>query len=337
MAKSLHVAFLMTIACLFAGVVIGAERERSHVHGRFLLVLNGVNCGYLTSVEGGGIDAEVIEEAHPSHYVKKHLGPVQYGEFSLQTGIGEFPLLNAWSELTTDGKQPRSDGAFVSADVKYAKQHSVEFQKALITAIEIPACDVSAKDSGLMTFSFLPELTKRQRGGGEPVPKQPRPAKSWLRSDFILSIPGIDCRKVSKIDSITIKQAVVRDQVGQERDYQLTPGKIEYPNLVVTLPNGAAETWLAWHKEFVIEGKNDDSLEKTGTLVFLSQNRKTVLLTLTFHHLGIFAVDDDDQDDKDGKAHRLKAKMYCERMTVDFHDDDGEDPKSPKANGSLIP
>ena len=75
-------------------------------------------------------------------------------------------------------------------------------------------------------------------------------------------------------------------------------------------PHGASETWLAWHKEFVIEGKNDDAQEKTGTLKFLSPNRKTALLTITFHHLGIIAVEDDDQDEKDDKtvsAHRSRC------------------------------
>ncbi len=337
MTKSLSVAILITMSCLFASVVLGGE-ARSYTAGHFNLVLNGDNSGFLTKFEGLGIDAKVIEEASHSDYVKKHLGPVHYGEFSLQTGIGEFLPLNAWIEQTADRKQPRRDGAFVTSTLKYAKPHTVAFQDALITAIEIPACDASAKEVGLMTLSIMPELTKWQLGAGEVAPNQPRARKSWLRSDFVLSIPGLDCSKVTKVDSLTIKQTVARNQVGQERDNQLTPEKIDYPNLEVTLPIGAAETWLAWHQSFVIDGKNDDAQEKTGTLVFLSQNRKSTLMTLSFHNLGIFAVGADDQDDKsDNKVQCVKVKMYCERMTVDFHDDDDEDPKSPKANGSMTP
>ena len=334
MLKYVRAALLMTAACLFADIAIAADGQRSHAAGSFALELDLALAGMVTSVEGGIIDAQVIEEANPSYYVKKHLGPVQYREFTFETEIGEIPLLDAWIGQTAGGKAPRRSGAFLPVDPRYGKPTTLEFQQALVTAIGFPACDVSAKDSGRMTLSIMPELIKRRRGDRETMSSQPHPRRSWRRSDFMLTIPGLDCRKVSKIDALTIKQTVVRDQIGQERDHRLSPGKIEYPDLVVTLPDGAADTWLAWHEAFAIEGKNDDSQEKTGTLVLLSHDRKTPLVTLTFHQLGIFSLGNDDQD-KTGD--RLRVKMYCERMTIDFHHDDDKDPASPKANASLKP
>ena len=48
---------------------------RRYEAGNFFFELDGVKCGFIKSVEGGGVSAEVINEpVGPNYYVKKHIG-----------------------------------------------------------------------------------------------------------------------------------------------------------------------------------------------------------------------------------------------------------------------
>src|SRR5687767_12656148 len=67
----------------------GATKDaRSYVAGNYFLNLAGLKTGFVKSVEGGGIFAEVIQEpTGPSYYVKKHIGTPKYENFTLQLGF----------------------------------------------------------------------------------------------------------------------------------------------------------------------------------------------------------------------------------------------------------
>ncbi len=52
---------------------------------------------------------------------------------------------------------------------------------------------------------------------------------SRLASNFRLTIDGLDCKTVNAVDAITIKPAAQREQ-----------GRLEIPNLVVTLAESGA-------------------------------------------------------------------------------------------------
>ncbi len=61
------------------------------------------------------------------------------------------------------------------------------------------------------------------------------------------------------------------------------PGKLEFPNLRITIPATYAEIWRRWFNEFVVRGINDETAEKTGTLSLLAPNRTEVLATIRLH------------------------------------------------------
>jgi hypothetical protein len=79
--------------------------------------------------------------------------------------------------------------------------------------------------------------------------------KTWIPSVFKLTIEGLDCSKVSKIDPFTVKQKVVVDEIGDEREIVKAPSRVVFPNLRMTLPESGAQSWLDWHEDFVIKGK----------------------------------------------------------------------------------
>ena len=53
---------LVVIGTLSCSVFASKEAARSYVSGNYFLALDGVKCGFVKSVDGGGITAEVINE-----------------------------------------------------------------------------------------------------------------------------------------------------------------------------------------------------------------------------------------------------------------------------------
>src|SRR5262249_14886234 len=113
-------------------------------------------------------------------------------------------------------------------------------------------------------------------------------------------IGGLDCTKVSKIESFTGKQQ----------------GKlVEFPNLRIELASASAESWRAWFGSFVIDGNSSSANEKTGTLSFLTPHMANAVATNTLHHLGIFRLENEPADTS-GAVMRVVAELYCERMEL---------------------
>jgi hypothetical protein len=134
-------------------------------------------------------------------------------------------------------------------------------------------------------------------------------------SNFKLTIDGLDCTKVNKIEALVVKQKLNESPIGENRDYQKEPGALEFPNLVVTLSESSAATWYDWFEDFVIRGNSADAQEKNGKLEYLSANLQDVLFTVEFKHVGIFKLEPDNGAQASDNLARLRAEMYVERMT----------------------
>ena len=92
-------------------------------------------------------------------------------------------------------------------------------------------------------------------------------------------------------------------------------GRLEYPNLVVTLAESEAGPFFDWAESFIIQGVNGQKDEKSGSIDFLTVDLKTVLATLTFSNLGIFRCAPEKAEAGVESIRRVKAEMYCESMT----------------------
>jgi len=165
---------------------------------------------------------------------------------------------------------------------------------------------------------FSPEVVKWSATDGKTLgnPKGGKP-KQWLPSNFKLEIAGLDCSKVSKVDAFTIKQKITENTVGETRDAIKVPGKIEYPNLHITLAEVSAKSWLDWAENFIVKGNSTDDQEKEGKLTFYTPDFSEELVRVTFHHLGIFKVHRPLSDAKDGVA-KVTVDLYVEGMEIDF-------------------
>jgi len=320
-------SLLLLAACGENGPLVPAESTaanegaasdgRSYVTGYFAMTLDGSDCGLIQKVEGGDIEGEVVHEAPSAAYLtKKHIGNVKYNEITVQIPI-KSSACTSWVSDLLGGKPTRKSGRIVSYDAALSQKSVREFANALITEVGFPALDGASKDAAYLTLKFAPEVVRFKKGDGSKLVSS-KEDRSFVASSFAIQIPGLDTKAVSKIDAITVKQTVAKSEVGEARDYLKEPGKLEFPNLKVTFTESAAESWAAWHQSFVIDGKNDDSQEKTGSIVFLDPTRSKTLLTLDFVGLGIFKVAAAPRVNNEDKIATVTAEMYVENVKARF-------------------
>ena len=295
-----------------ARVAVAAPPAKGSGHVRYdplLLDLSGSRAAVLSAADGGEAYADVVEEPDG----RKHIGKPRYGEITTVTGAGQSPQLYDWVRSLFDRTALRRSGSIVQLDS--GSEHSrLQFADALVTEVGMPALDAASKDVARMTVKFKPELTRRQAGSRQPVDVPKDHQKSWLPSNFRLRIDGLDeaCARVGKIDALTIKQKVTESAVGELRDYEKEPAKIEVPNLVIALAESHAKPLYAWHEDFVVNGNNGQDQERGGSLEYLASALRTVLFTLTFSGLGIFKLAPDKSEAGAEGVRRVKAEMYCE-------------------------
>jgi hypothetical protein len=253
--------------------------------GKYSIDIGGVSAGWVMSAEGGGATSDVVTEKIGPDVLRRH------ETIALTFGTG-------MSNMTGEAG---------------GKAHSRrEFTGALITELGIPALDAASKAPAHMTVKLLAEATHDVPSPRGVLPAAPPVQEPWDSSSFRLTIDGLDCSRVNKIEALTVKQKVVEHAVGEA-------APVETPKLVVTLSSMTAESWDKWHKDFVIKGNDTDDKEpRSATLEYLAPDRSKVLGSVTFHGLGIFKVTPEKVESHGDKILSVTVEMYCEKITAKF-------------------
>lgn len=297
-----------------------AIQARPWVSGYYQLNLDGIEVGIVQKVGGGTISAEVAKIPQSTEFlIKNQIGNLKYDDFNLQCGLSMGTPFKDWVKASLDSAHMYKNGDVQVGDFNRKVQQIREFKNALITEVGFPAADAAAKDVAYLTVKFAPEVTRFKAGGGEVLTKPNNMNQTMFRPEnFRLTIDGLEqtTAKVSKCEALTIKQTVARDNIGNARDYEIIPGKLEMPNVKITFNENVIEPMAKWHEDFVINGKNDVGQEKTGLLEFLDATRTKVLLAIEFKGLGIFNLSRGDATNNDDKLANVTAEMYCDQIDI---------------------
>jgi len=101
---------------------------RSYTSGSFFFNLEGVKCGFIKSVEGGNVSAEVItEQVGPEYFVKKHIGAPRYEDFKLQIDLSMARNIYDWISASWKANYQRKDGSIHAADYNFNVKSEREF------------------------------------------------------------------------------------------------------------------------------------------------------------------------------------------------------------------
>ena len=303
------------------------RNQRAYGVSKYGLEIEGGTVGWIKEFDGGHATAEVVtEKIGADPLARKHLGPLKYEEISFKCGSGQSKALYDWIQTgfnQTSNQAGRKSGAGIFCDYDQMELSRLTWQNGLITEFGMPALDASSKDAALMTLKFKPEITRKTFGGGAQIKTSfdSSKQKQWLPSNFRIKVDGCDdaCKRVNKIEALTIKQKVTEEAVGEIRDYQQLPTSVEEPNLVLTLSESHADSFYQWHDDFVIKGNCSEGNEKHGQLDYLTPNLAETLFTLEFFHLGVFKISPDKVESGGEPVRRIKVEMYCEEIKFSYN------------------
>lgn len=296
---------------------------RSYVANRFLLELQKQTAGWLLTAEGGLASTEAVQERLSGGFpVRKHAGNVKMEEITFSCGSSMTEPFYHWLRSSIRYEHERKEGAIVTANYDFKEISRLSFYEALITEIGLPGVDAASKDACKFTIKMAPEWSEVKYSAGTqsmlPVPQDASKQKRWQAANFNLSIDGMNTKRVSKVDAITIKQNVVDNAIGERLIFQKEPAQIDFPNLVFYIPEVDAEPWYKWYDEFVTKGKSDPSHEKNGHLEYLKPNVRDVLFTVDFFGLGIVKFAPEKLESSSEKVRTVKIELYCERMDFSY-------------------
>src|SRR5947207_7151585 len=99
---------------------MASNDRRGYTAGKFAIDVDGVNAGWVSSVEGGHATSDVIvEKVGVDHIQHKHIGGVKYEDVSISCGTGMSKAFYEWLKASFDRKTVRKNGAIISCDYNY--------------------------------------------------------------------------------------------------------------------------------------------------------------------------------------------------------------------------
>jgi hypothetical protein len=312
--KALLLCAVMAIVWSNTGVS-ASPVVRAYTAGKFALEIDGNVAGFVNTVEGGLAFGEVVNEQSDYFFFKKHLGNAGVRDIRLEFGADMEKSFYNWIAAALQGEHFSLSGAIVGVNFNGDVISRLEFQQAQITEVGFPALDATSKDTARMSMVLSPAHTVLNRkASGKLSVKGGGIQKRWLSSGFKLSIDGIDTTRVTKIDALTIK--LPRTSFGECYSCENLPPPqlVDFPHVVVTTSE-PADSVYDWFEKFVIDGNNEDSQEKRGTLAYLTADMKT-LFTVKLSNLGIFEIMPVATEAGSSSVPRLMAAMYCESMEL---------------------
>jgi hypothetical protein len=296
--------------------------KRAYTAGHFELLIDGhETTAYLKSVEGGFIRANVVDEPVGPHQMRiKHTSTVDVEPISVEFGLSGANDVLQWIQSSWRRDWNRRNGQITHANFNMYETLEHEFYEALITETTFPALDGASKDNAYIKVKFQPETvtTKKAKGqqrvGGKSGTKQ----KLWMCSGFRFSLDGMHgLDHTNKIESFTIKQGIKKLYTGQYRFPQIEPTKIEFPNIVGTIALDYADDLVKWYQQYVRHGEADPKAQKTGSLEFLSPDRKDTIFRINLYEVGLHHFEVMQSQANAEQIKRAKFELYVGRMDLD--------------------
>ena len=309
---------------------VSTRKEGPHfIASRFVLKLDGDGeVGTLQSVEGGAFKSAGIadEKVGKEGLVTRFPGRPQFEDITIQVGMTMSKRFWDWLDASMKYTPIRKDGAIIALDFDNKVRWERKFSGALITEIGFPALDGASKEAAYLTVKFAIESIKEVPADRRSYPAEQenvdewKKQRQWLASNFTLKIDGLSSgeKLTAKVEAFTIKQAVIDCPTGGFLETTKEPGRIDFPNLSVTILQQDSKPWMEWYEKFVREAHYNSENEKTGHITYLARDvdQGQPLMTLDIFGLGITAISPVKYDAKQEQVQRVKVDLYCESMSL---------------------
>lgn len=310
-----------------------SQQPRSYAAAHFALELGEKeDIGLFRSIEGGGVRADVMtHQTGGDHQRFRQLGKPKFEDIKLQIGMAMSKSFYEWVAAFFAGKVLRKNGAIVAADFYYKERARREFRDALIKDVTFPKLDAQDKNAIYMNVTLAPEeiflLDPETLVGSSTFGERIVAAKGmdkqklWTANNFQLSIDGIPneaLKRVTKIDSFTVKQDIMEYHSGGRRTTSKAPGRIDYPNLTFYVPEIDAEPLLKKFKERAIDGMPHGSGPQfTGMIQTFDSDRRP-LIEVSFAGADLLSVTPDKSDASSEDIKQVKFELFTESLRFSY-------------------
>jgi hypothetical protein len=191
----------------------------------------------------------------------------------------------------------------------------------MIKELTFPKLDAGDKNAAYMTIAIACETITFEKGNGTKLP-QPTgfdSQKLWTACNFSFVLDGFDaaCRRVSKIDSFTVKQNIIEYHSGGERWPTKHPSQVDFPNIAFYLPEADAELFMKELDTRVVKG---EPAAKHGGHIITFDAERNALCTLQFTGADVLSVTPDRSDSSSEDIKQVKVEICTEGMTFTYAD-----------------
>ncbi len=304
-----------------------ASQGRAYSAAHFALELDSKNniVGMIRSIDGGGVKSEIMTyQTGTSFETWRQIGKPKYEDLKLEFGMSMSDQFYGWIEAFFRGEVVRKNGAIVAADFHYQQRARREFQDALISEITFPKLDGSDKNPCFMTATVVPETLRFAPGENQKLDKRLTitAQKLWTSANFMFRLDGFAdaCRRVTKIDSFTIKQQIHEYHAGNLRDPMRVPGLLEFPNLTFYVPEVDAKPFIDHYTKHGINGEPQAATRLTGSIVCVdaTQDDSKPLCTVNLKGVDIASVAPEKQDSSSEDIKLVKIEIALESMELQY-------------------
>ena len=307
---------------------VGKQSQLSRVYSaaHFVLELDDNKpVGFPRSVEGGGVQAEVMTHHGGGHiYDMRQLGKPKYEDLKCQFGMSMTEPLYKWIESFFVGKVIRKSGAIAAGDFQFVERARRVFSNALISELTFPKLDGADKNPCYLTIGLSPETIRFAKGSERKMPTEigdVNRQKVWTPANFRFTIDDTPlkdaCRRVSKVDGFTIKQKILEYHGGGLRDSVRAPGILEFPNLTFYVPEADAGPFIDHFTHVVINGKGQAPARHTGSIV-IQDHTHADLCEVKLGGIDIFNVAPDKSDAGSEEIKQVKIEITVESMKFNY-------------------
>ena len=304
--------------------MVNTTQPRSYAAAHFGLALDGGgDVGLFRSIDGGNVKADVMTYQSGAIYDKwRQLGKPKFEDIKLQVGMAMSKPFYTWISQFFAGHPARKNGAIIAADFYYKERARREFTNAMINELVFPKLDATDKNAAFMGIGLAVEGMVFKPGDGSKMvqPKGGLPQKLWTCCNFRFRLDGFEaaCKRVSKIDSFTVKMAVLEYHGGGHRAPIKTPSPIDFPNLTFYIPEVDAPLFLNHVQKWIIADKVDQPGRLTGMIETLDHTMSSTLFTLQFYGAEIVSVTPDKSDSSSEDIKQVKIELFTERMEFKY-------------------
>jgi hypothetical protein len=250
---------------------------------------------------------------------KKSVANFRFTPGQARVGLGMGRGLYNWIKASMDRSGIARIGAVKMLDMNYRVLSALNFTDALLTSFTVPRLDGSSRELGVFDIGFDVGRVTSSKGDNSDIRSRLEPAnKSWLVSNFKVSIGNLPCARVAAVEAFTWR-CVYPSLSGAQTPREPTGNGVQaaVPDLKLSISAADYPAWLDAATKWFIGGQHLEADEMRGRITLLGPNMVDELAAIELYNVGFksFAHEDGLSSQADA-VRRFTVELYVERMAL---------------------